>query len=66
MWHKLLRDAWFHLILLDADREIASEAHGKGCPACGGPLLVKLIAERAASGLPPAYVPKDVEPGASR
>ena len=25
-------------VLLDADREIATEARGKGCPACGGRL----------------------------
>ena len=30
------------------------------------PLLAKLIAERAASGLPPAYLPKDENEGAAR
>ena len=36
-------------------------------PATGmAPLLAKLIAERAASGLPPAYLPKDEEEGVVR
>ena len=38
MWHKLLRDARFHQVLLEVDREIATETRANGCPACRGRL----------------------------
>ena len=57
MWHKLLRDARFHEVLLDADREIASETRGKGCPACGGKLHGAVFRRKPRSGvaLPAEY-----------
>ena len=57
MWHKLLREARFHLALLEADREIASEARGEGCPACGGRLHGAAFARKPRGGveLPAEY-----------
>ena len=51
LWHKLLRDARFHLGLLEAGREIASEARGKGCPACGGRLHAAGFWRKPRSGM---------------
>ena len=57
MWHKLLRDARFHLSLLEADREIARATRNKGCPACGGRLHGAAFARKPRSGvaLPAEY-----------
>ncbi len=57
MWHKLLRDARFHELLLEADRQIAAEVHGKGCPVCCGKLHVAGYPRKPRSGiaLPAAY-----------
>ena len=57
MWHKLLRDARFHELLLEADRQIAAEVHGKGCPVCCGKLHVAAYRRKPRSGiaLPAAY-----------
>lgn len=57
MWHELLRDARFHEVLLEADRQIAAEVHGKGCPACSGKLHVAAYPRKPRSGiaLPAAY-----------
>ena len=51
MWHKLLRDARFHLSLLEADREIARAARSQGCPACGGRLHGAAFARKPRSGV---------------
>ena len=57
MWHKLLRDARFHQVLLDADREIATETREKGCRACGGKLHGAAFRRKPRSGveLPAGY-----------
>ena len=57
MWHKLLRDARLHQVLLEADREIASETRARGCPACGGRLHVATYERKPRSGvqLPAEY-----------
>jgi len=44
-----------HVALVDAEREVALRPRGPGI----APLLEKLMAQYAATGLPPAYVPKD-------
>jgi hypothetical protein len=43
-------------------RRRSLEPLGDGSPAGMAPLLVRLLEERAASGLPPAYLVKDEEP----
>ncbi len=57
MWHKFLRDARFHQVLLDADRESATETREKGCPACGGKLHGAAFWRKPRSGvqLPAGY-----------
>lgn len=57
MWHKLLRDARFHEVLLDADREIATETRERGCRACGGRLHGAAFPRKPRSGvaLPAEY-----------
>ena len=51
MWHKLLRDARFHELLLEADRQIATEVHGNGCLVCCGKLHVAAYPRRPRSGI---------------
>ena len=51
LWHKLLRDARFHELLLEADRQIAAEVHGKGCPVCCGKLHVAAYPRKPRSGI---------------
>ena len=57
LWHKLLRDARFHQVLLEADREIATETRAKGCAACGGRLHAATYERKPRSGvqLPAEY-----------
>ena len=57
MWHELLRDARFHELLLEVDRQIADEVHGQGCPVCSGKLHVAAYPRKPRSGigLPAAY-----------
>ena len=57
LWHKLLRDARFHELLLEADREIAAEARRKGCPVCAGRLHGAAYGRKPRSGvaLPVTY-----------
>ena len=57
MWHKLLGDARFHQILLEADQEIATKTRAKGCPACRGRLHVASYGRKPRSGvnLPAEY-----------
>ena len=57
MWHKMLREARFHLQLLEADREIATAVRARGCPACGGRLHAAAYGRKPRSGveLPAEY-----------
>ena len=57
MWHKMLGEARFHLLLLEADREIATETRARGCPACGGKLHAAAYGRKPRSGvaLPAEY-----------
>ena len=51
LWHKLLRDARFHELLLEADREITAEARRKGCPVCAGRLHGAAYGRKLRSGV---------------
>ena len=51
LWHKLLRDARFHELLLEADREIAAETRRKGCPVCAGRLHSAAYGRKPRSGV---------------
>lgn len=38
MWHRMWRDASFHLLLVEIDADLAEQCRRMGCPRCGGAL----------------------------
>lgn len=51
LWHQLLRSASFHQRLLDLDQELAAQAAGLGCAACGKDLHVANYPRKPRRGL---------------
>ena len=59
LWHKLLRESSFFLLLLKIDRELAEQVRGGGCPHCGSALHAARY-WRAPRGAPPD-LPEDYD-----
>jgi hypothetical protein len=58
LWHGLLRDSRFFVLLLNFDRDLAEEVRSRGCPHCGAALHWGRYVRKprgAPAGLPPDY-----------
>ena len=52
LWHIFFSDARFHTALLEADRQLASEAQARGCIVCGGTLHAAHFPRKPRGGPP--------------
>ena len=59
MWHKILQDSSFFLILLTLDRDLAEQYRSAGCPVCGGAVHSARYRRKPRGG--PAGLPTDYQ-----